>query len=244
MKKFLDMRFGENETDFWDLYLPDGECNTLIIWFHGGGLEAGSRKKIKFAEELTSAGVGVASMEYRMYPTAKFPEFIEDGAAGVKYVLDHIGEYANPKRIYVSGSSAGAYITLMLAFDTHYFDDVGVDRNQITGYISDSAQITTHFNVLRERGLDKRLERIDNAAAIYHLSPDSDFGQLLLIYYSNDIPCRPEQNQLFYQSIRKLCPQQRVELLELPGGHCNGCTKRNVNGGFDFVDAVLTFIQE
>ena len=46
---------------------------------------------------------------------------------------------------------------------------MGVDTDFISGYISDSAQMTTHFNVLRERGLDTRLERIDEAAPLFYL---------------------------------------------------------------------------
>ena len=67
-------------------------------------------------------------------------------------VLDHLQEYAETKRIFVAGQSAGAWLTLMLAFDTHYLRDAGVDLNRIAGFVSDSSQITTHFSVLRERG--------------------------------------------------------------------------------------------
>jgi hypothetical protein len=157
-------------------------------------------------------------------------------------VLDHLQEYAEAKLIFVAGQSAGAWLTLMLAFDTHYLRDAGVDLNRIAGFVSDSSQITTHFSVLRERGIDHRLERIDEAAPIYFLSEKSEVRNLLLISYEEDMPCRPEQTKLFYKSIRRILPQSEVELKMLPGGHCNGSCARNEKGTFDFNDALLEYL--
>ena len=85
MKTIADIRYNELENSYLDLYLPDGECEDLLIWFHGGGFVNLDRKKIAFAEDLTREGVGVASVEYRMYTQgAKFPDFLVDGANAVK----------------------------------------------------------------------------------------------------------------------------------------------------------------
>lgn len=242
MKMIADVKYGQHDMAYVDFLLPENDSFDLLIWFHGGGLEKGSRKNPRFAEDLVNGGMAVASVEYRMYPDAQFPDFLVDCADAVKYIMDHISEYGNANRIFVAGGSAGAYITLMLAFDKQYLANAGVNRDGIAAFISDSAQITTHFNVLRERGVDTRLERIDPAAAIYHLSPESDFRHLLLICYENDMPCRPEQNRLFFKSIQRLCPDQHTEFVQLPGGHCRGSVKRNEKGTFDFNDVLLDFI--
>lgn len=242
MRIIADLKYACREGAFWDLLLPEGDTFDLLIWFHGGGLESGNRKDPPFAEDLTRHGIAVASVEYRMYPQAKFPDFIVDCADAVKYILDHIREYGEVNRILVSGQSAGAYITLMLALDEHYLADSGADRSRITAYISDSAQITTHYRVLGERGMDPRLERIDEAAPIYHLNAATSVRNLLLIAYKEDLPCRPEQNRLFFQSIRRFCPDQHIVLTELEGGHCNGSSNRNARGTFDFNDTLLSFL--
>lgn len=238
MKERLNIPYGESEYHLLNLYLPEGTFDDLLIWFHGGGLESGDRTSLLFAEELTAAGVAIASVEYRLYPNARFPEFIEDCARGVRFILDHIPA----KRYFISGQSAGAYIALMLAFDRQYLNAAGIGRQRIAGFIADSAQTTTHFNVLRERDIDPRLERIDDASPMYHLSEHSYFGNLLLICYTEDMLCRPEQNRLFYQSIRRLCPEQNVQLVELPGPHCYGSCCKNERGTFDFNDVFLKFI--
>ena len=242
MNTINDLQYGSAKKHLLDIHLPDGECQNFLIWFHGGGLEFGNRKDIKIHEDLTKQGIGIASVEYRMYPDAKFPDFVEDCALAVKWIADHLHEYTEYNRLYISGQSAGAWLTLMLAFDEHYLRDMGLERSQISGFISDSSQITTHFRVLKERGMDSRLERIDEAAPIYFLTENSNVNNLLLISYNEDIPCRPEQNKLFYKSIRRICPKINVQLEMLPGGHCNGSTVRNKAGSFDFNDAFLRFL--
>lgn len=243
MRTFADLQYGPYEQNLLDIYLPDGECRDFVIWYHGGSLQYGNRKDIRIHEDLVNQGVGIASVEYRMYPDAKFPEFVDDSALAVKWILDHLREYTDFERLFVSGQSAGAWLTLMLAFDEHYLRDAGVERSDIAGFISDSSQITTHFSILRERGVDYRLERIDDAAPIYFLNEKSDVSNLLLISYDEDMPCRPEQNKLFYKSIKRICPHIPVELKMLPKGHCNGSSARNEQGTFDFNDALLEFLQ-
>lgn len=238
-----DVRYGGLENDFLDIYYPECDEYDVLIWFHGGGLESGTRKSWKFVEDLVKQGMAVVSVEYRLYPEAVFPDFITDCARAVKYVFEYVATESGVKRVFVSGESAGAYITMMLAMDKSYLENVGVDQNKISGFISDSAQMTVHYNVLRERGLDTRLERIDEAAPLYHVSAHSFTGKLFLIYYTNDILCRPEQNRLFYQCVKRLCPGADVRIKELPGGHCNGGINRNERGTFDYIDVLLEFIQ-
>lgn len=242
MKILSDLAYGTQPQQLLDIYLPDGPCHTFAVWFHGGSLKFGSRKDIQFHRELTSRGIGIASVEYRMYPQVNFPTFLTDSALAVRYLTDRLSQFTSAQQLYITGQSAGAWLTLMLAYDEHYLADAGVDRACIAGFISDSAQITSHFSVLRERGLDYRLERIDDAAPICFLQENSQVHNLLLISYEADMPCRPEQNRLFYASIRRLCPQTRVEMKILPGGHCAGSSGPNAAGGFDFADAMLAFI--
>ncbi len=244
MRIIRNIRYDSLKNAYIDFFLPEKNAFDLIIWFHGGGLESGDRKNPAFAEQLTENGYGVASVEYRMYPIAKFPDYIVDGANAVKFVTDNANEYGEINRFIVSGQSAGAYITMMLALDGHYFHDARVDKNKIYAYVSDSAQVTTHFNVLKERGMDSRLERIDDAAPFYYLSEKSDFKNLLLIYYSHDICCRPEQNALFYKSAKRLCPNQNIQLVELPGEHCSGSSMINAVGEYDYNRALIKFISD
>ena len=239
-----NVKYGSGESDFLDIYYPEIDEFDVLIWFHGGGLESGSRKDICFAEDLVKEKIAVVSVEYRMYPKTVFPDFITDCARAVKYVFEHMSTEKGAKRVFISGQSAGAYITMMLAMNPKYLEEVGVDRSKIAGFVSDSSQMTVHFNVLKERGLDTRLERIDEAAPMYYLSEKCFVGKLLIVYYTNDMYCRLEQNRLFYKSIKRFCPEQNIEIVELPGGHCNGSSNRNEKGTYDFNDVLLEFLSK
>ena len=242
MKTTMDIRYSNWTNGYFDLYLPEGQCKALVIWFHGGGLETGTRKHIEFARQLTDAGVGCASVEYRMYPEVGYPVFVEDCARAVAYILAHRKDLGDPEKIYVSGQSAGAWLTLMLALDPSWLENAGADRTAISGFISDSAQVTTHFNVLRERGLDTRLERVDEAAPLFWVTDNCPVDNLLLLWYTEDMPCRPEQNKLFLKALQRFFPDRDIRGKELPGGHCHGSVEKNEKGTYDYADAALEFI--
>ncbi len=91
---------------------------------------------------------------------------------------------------------AGAWITLMLAMDPSRLEKAGADRKEIAGYISDSAQITTHFNVLRERHMDIRLERVDEECPYIPL-----FNRLTCVAYSSGLNYKPQvRNDRFFEA--------------------------------------------
>lgn len=204
-----------------DLYLPDAENFDTVIWFHGGGLETGSRKDAYMAQDFVNRKYGFVSADYRLYPSAKFPEYLEDAAAAVAFVIHNIKKYCGNGKVYITGQSAGAYITMMLCMDHHFLSDKGIDQNQISAYISDSSQQLCHYNVLREQGEDTRLERVDCHAPIFFVKESLDLRPLLLLYYEQDIVCRPEENKLMYANIRSILPKTMIEIDSLPGQHCS-----------------------
>lgn len=107
-----------------DIYLPDNEVKAIIIYFHGGGLEAGDKKDAAvFADYLADRGIALISPNYRMYPGAKYPEFIEDAALAVKWAFDHMPDYTPCRKFFIGGSSAGGYLSMMLCFDRQYLGE-------------------------------------------------------------------------------------------------------------------------
>ena len=223
MKQIPDIPYLEDgrEEHRLDIYLPEHENFDTVLWFHGGGLEEGNRKACDMQEYYTRRGCGFVSAEYRLYPGARFPEYLEDAADAAAYIVRHIGDYGGSGRVFITGQSAGAYITMMLCMDRHFLEARGISQDRIAGYISDSAQQCCHYNVLRELGQDTRLERIDLHAPIYYADRVSRLRPLLLLFYEDDIPCRPEENRLLYANLRRLHPEAVVQIDSLPGTHCS-----------------------
>lgn len=225
MKMLENIVYGTQDpaSQVLDVYLPECEEADVLVYFHGGGLEHGDKRPknggVSHLNKLTAADKIVISANYRMYPKAVFPEFLEDGAAVVKWAIDHLGDYGKKvKKIFISGSSAGAYMTAMLAFDEKYLGKHGIATTQIDGYIIDSAQMTTHFNVLRERGVDTRRIAVDEAAPIYFVNENTKFPNIYVIVADDDMPCRVEQNHMFLKTLAMFnCPAEKVKYQMMHG---------------------------
>lgn len=242
MKTVKDVKYGEFRENYLNIYLPESEKFDLVVWFHGGGLESGDRKREGLAAEHLKHGLAFASVEYRMYPNAKFPDFIEDAAAAVAFLQKSPLTKPFVNRMFVSGQSAGAYLAMMLCVAPDFLKNAGADADLIDGFISDSAQQTTHFNVLRERGLDTRIERIDEAAPLFYVNENLSVKPLLMLYYKDDMPARPEQNKLMYKSLKRFLPQNDIRLEELEGTHCSGSSERESDGSFRYISHLINFI--
>ena len=215
-----------------DLYDCGDPSAPLFIFFHGGGLESGDKGdgKVPYFTYLMERGISVATADYSMYPNAKFPDFIFDGAECARWCKHHVP----CGKIFIGGSSAGAYIAMMLAFDPCYLSQFGITNDscdEIAGYFFDGGQPTVHFNVLRERGLDTRLVRVDEAAAVYFIDQPAFVDKLpryRFIYADNDMVNRLEQNLMMYRTMIHLgYPEEKVSHICMKGyGHCqyNGAT--------------------
>ena len=224
MKKTVEIYDAERNLDL-ELLLPD-DCSAenkkpLFLYFHGGGLENGTKGALRDVRtRLTEMGFATASAEYRMYPTAHFPDFIEDCARATAY-LERMGLFSYA---VLGGSSAGGYLTMMLHLDTHYYADAGVSAGFVRGYVHDAGQPTVHFNVLRERGMDTRLVRIDEAAPLYFITKNYEGEQPLayIITASQDMYNRPEQLRLLHRTLLHFrYPADRLRFRFMDGyKHC------------------------
>ena len=107
----------------------------VVVFFYGGGWVRGERGSYGFAARaFASRGYVVVVPDYRLVPETRFPGFIEDAAAAVRWAQDHAAEFGgDPAQILLSGHSAGAYLGAMLALDRHYLDTAGVRPGAIKG---------------------------------------------------------------------------------------------------------------
>ena len=238
-----------NPCHLLDLYLPDGECSVLFLFFHGGGLVEGDRKTDvamrEFSKNMTDNGIGLASAEYRLYPEAKFPDFIEDAAAAVKFVKENLSEYVSYEKLVVGGSSAGAYITEMLCFNPEYLGAVGITNSDICAYVHDAGQPTVHFNVLKERGMDSRRIVVDEQAPIYHVGGAESYPPMLFIVSDNDIPNRLEETELLIGTMRRFgCDMSKVRFTKTSGNHVWYTKSLTKNNDSVYAGLIIPFIKD
>ncbi|MDR1380700.1 MAG: alpha/beta hydrolase [Tannerella sp.] len=197
-----------------DIYYPsEAKGFPTVVWFHGGGLENGSKH---IPAELKNKGIAVVAVNYRLSPDATNPAYIEDAAEATAWVFKNVEKYGgDTKKIFISGHSAGGYLALMIGLNGKYMAAHGVDAGQIRGLIPVSGQTNTHYTIRKERGLPIDIPVIDEYAPINCVR--KDLPPTLLITGDRDMEllARFEEN-LHLKAIMKSLGND-VELYELQG---------------------------
>lgn len=201
-----------------DVYYPKNTTGfSTVVWFHGGGLEAGSKE---IPEALKNKGICVIAVNYRLYPKVLAPKYIEDAAAAVAWTFKNIKAFGgDPSLIFISGASAGGYLTLMVGLDKRWLNNFGVDANHIAGLIPFTGHTITHYTIRRERGIPATQPVVDDLAPLYHVRPDA--SPLLLITGDRDLEMlgRYEENA-YLMRMMKVVGHNDTRLFELGGyGH-------------------------
>jgi acetyl esterase/lipase len=104
----------------FDMYLPqEGGPFPVVICIHGGGFNKGSKDQMgRVAAYLASRGFAAAAPAYflpQQEGKAAFPQNVEDVKCVVRFLRSHAKKYElDPDRIAALGTSAGAYLSLML----------------------------------------------------------------------------------------------------------------------------------
>lgn len=245
MKKIKDISYCElDPAQMLDIYLPDGQASAAFVYFHGGGLTSGDKGSAEiFAPYLTERGIAVISANYRMYPNAEYPDFIYDAAQVVAWAKRCVKEELDCDRLYVGGSSAGGYLSMMLCFDKRYLSSVGLSNSDIAGYFHDAGQPTAHFNVLKHSGVDPRRIIVDETAPIYHVGLEAKYPPMRFVVSDNDMKGRYEQTMLMLSTLSHF-EYQNYDHVVMHGKHCEYCHKLDENGDSVLGRMIADFIKQ
>lgn len=189
----------------------------VVVWYHGGGLTSGQKE---IPGLLKKQGFVVVGVNYRLLPKVKIDECLDDCAAALAWVFQNISQYGgDAKKIFVSGHSAGGYITTMLGLDKTWLSRYGVDANNIAGLIPFSGQMISHFAYRKMNGIDNLQPTIDKYAPLYHVRKDA--APLVLITGDRNIELfgRYEENAYMWRMMN-LIGRPDTQFYELGGyGH-------------------------
>jgi acetyl esterase/lipase len=211
-----------------DLYLPkDRENFPILVWFHGGALKYESKREFyatKVAKRFAAEGIGVVLPNYRLYPRAKYPEFIEDAASAVAWVYHNIATYyGNPDHLFVGGHSSGAYLAAMVGMDERYLKAHKLSLQQIAGVIPLSGEMygdstvwwAEHeiYKIIRD---ETTLFHVDETTPMFYVRRDVPPFLCMCAEYAEDPPeivCA--ENQKFIEALRATGHDQ-VTFKEIP----------------------------
>jgi acetyl esterase/lipase len=142
-----DVAYGAGPRRRLDVYQPRaaGARRAVVVFLYGGRWRSGAKRDyLLIANALTRRGWVVVVPDYRLYPAAIFPAWVEDGASAVRWTVDNIGRYGGDAgRIFVVGHSAGAHTAALLALDEHYLRTAGVPSGAVRGFVSLAGPVDT-----------------------------------------------------------------------------------------------------
>ncbi|MDI1311079.1 alpha/beta hydrolase [Prosthecobacter sp.] len=100
-----------------DLYVPKtAKPAPVVLWMFGGGWRFGSKGYHVNVRDLTSVGIAVASIQYRLSQDAVYPAQLEDCCAAAEWLRVNGARYGiDATRMGASGESSGGHLATMLA---------------------------------------------------------------------------------------------------------------------------------
>jgi len=213
--------YSQNEEEYQaercvlDIYYPtDIDSFATVVWFHGGGLRAGQKF---IPEQLKEKGIAIVAVNYRLFPKVKNPVYIEDAAASVAWTFEHIADYGGSSdRIFVSGHSAGGYLTSMIGLDKSYLAKHKVEADDIAGLIPFSGHAITHFTQREERGIDGKEVVVDKYAPIALIRKDAPPYTIITGDRDQELLGRYEENAYMWRMMQ-LIGHTDCTLYELEG---------------------------
>lgn len=131
--------YGPDPRHGLSIYRPEKGARQapVIVFFYGGNWVSGERDDYAFVgRSLAERGFVVVIPDYRLYPDARYPAFLDDSARAVAWIARRIAQYGgDPERLFVMGHSAGAYNAAMVALDPRWLRRQGSDPAILRGWI-------------------------------------------------------------------------------------------------------------
>ncbi|CAN8141691.1 Alpha/beta hydrolase [uncultured Thiomicrorhabdus sp.] len=124
---FKDIAYGTDDKQTLDIYVPDGKPPVdgfpVHVFVHGGAWNIGDKStvKLRHATAYNKQNIILLSVNYRLAPDNKFPDFVEDIALASAWIHRNIGRYGgNQNAMLLSGHSAGAHMVALVGIAPKY----------------------------------------------------------------------------------------------------------------------------
>lgn len=138
LKVIPDQRYGPHERNLLDVYAPaSAQGAPTVLFVHGGSWQGGDKAIYRFVgESLARAGYVTGVMNYRLAPQNRYPTYVQDTAAALRWLRDHAGDFGgNPNNLFVVGHSAGAFNAVEAVDNARWLREAGVPVGAVRGVI-------------------------------------------------------------------------------------------------------------
>lgn len=193
----------------------------VLVWFHGGGLVNGDKFFLPFTDHHI-VQVAVRYPFLQKDGSVTIDDLLDACAQAVDWTVKNIERYGgDPTKVFLSGHSAGGYITMMLGMDPSWLGKYGIRNDNLCGIAPLSGQATKHFNVRAFSG-DKDpqfLPKIDKYAPLAYVA-EKDLPPMIVISgdpAAKEWKCRAEENELLVASVKACGHPNDVSYVRLTG---------------------------
>ncbi|MBI0444439.1 alpha/beta hydrolase [Deinococcus sp. DB0503] len=138
LKVIPDQRYGPHERNLLDVYAPArAQGAPTVLFVHGGSWQGGDKAIYRFVgESLARAGYVTGVMNYRLAPQNRYPTYVQDTAAALRWLRDHAGDFGgNPNNLFVVGHSAGAFNAVEAVDNARWLREAGVPVGAVRGVV-------------------------------------------------------------------------------------------------------------
>jgi acetyl esterase len=126
----IQRKYGPYDRNVMDVWLAQSDKPTpVLVSIHGGGFSGGNKSVSgDLLRQCLESGISVVAITYRLSDQAIAPAQFLDSARAIQFIRSKAKEWKlDPKRIAVTGGSAGAGLSLWLGFHDDLADPNNAD---------------------------------------------------------------------------------------------------------------------
>jgi acetyl esterase len=159
-----NVRYGPHERNVLDLWSAKSDRSTpLVLFIHGGGFRSGDKSDLPadHLKTLLDYGFSVASLNYRLTDTAAMPAAFLDCGRALQFLRANVAKWnLDPTRVASTGVSAGAAISMWLAFHDDLADPISDDpvarqSTRLSGIAVENGQSSVDPRFAEEIGIPR-----------------------------------------------------------------------------------------
>jgi arylformamidase len=170
LRGVLDVPYGATALQKLDVFPAKAAGAPVHVFFHGGYWRSQDKTNFSFvAEHLVASGICMVVANYDLCPAVTLDGVVASARRALAWTWRHAARFgADPARLTVSGSSAGAHLQAMAL--AHDWPAEELPADLIKGAVPISGiydpEPARHISVNAEIGLTEEVARRNNALAV------------------------------------------------------------------------------